>query len=251
MNRKFIAVVVALFALSARSASAAIACTNLTASGSGAGSSKATASVAPTANNIVLVFINTSSTNDITSVTGASMTWVEVADITYDSGNRRETLYRGMSASPGSGALTLNAAGSQSAWAWSIFQCSGVLTTGSNGADAIVANASSMTAGSVTSGTTTSTGCSVTLSALSNVNNASVGHTHQSGSGSAVSVGSGYTAIGTFGNLLTGEWLAPGSTTVNFTWSSRVATYVCGAVELAADTSGVVSVNRGLLLGVK
>lgn len=118
-----------------------------------------TASVSPTANRLILVsvhsYINTGSTNPPQPiVTGNGITYSLVKEQNVDtSGTDRATmwLFRGMSGSPSSGAITIDFSGvTQSATSWSVNQSSNdVDTTGTNGSGAIVsANTVGATAGS-------------------------------------------------------------------------------------------------------
>ena len=110
-------------------------------------SSYATASISPTADNLVLAFVNqvtgiAASGSNVPTCSGAGMTWVEVATQSYDSENPdrgRVTMFRALDASPGSGALTFDFGGETQARAsWGIIEFSNVDTGGADGADAIV-----------------------------------------------------------------------------------------------------------------
>ena len=110
-------------------------------------SAYATASISPTADNLVLAFVNqvtgiAASGSNVPTCSGAGMTWVEVATQSYDSENPdrgRVTIFRALDASPGSGALTFDFGGETQARAsWGIIEFSDVDTGGADGADAIV-----------------------------------------------------------------------------------------------------------------
>jgi hypothetical protein len=230
---------------------AAIACSELTQSSAATGISKTTASISPTANELILVYVSTTGqAGGTVSASGASMTWDRIGNYWWDtSSDRYATILRAQSASPGSGALTLTATSSASGWFWAIWSCSGTLV-GNNGADAIIANANSLTSNAganVTSGSTT--GLSVTLSALSNANNATFGFARTNGS-ITVSAGSGYTGIGT-STSYKGEYKTTGSTTVNVTWSNAVVIAGLVGLEVAPASGGTAAPNRGTLLGVR
>lgn len=110
-------------------------------------SSYATASISPTADSLVLAFVNqvtitAASGSNTPTCTGAGMTWVQVATQSYDSENPdrgRFTMFRALDASPGSGALTFDFGGETQARAsWGIIEFSNVDTGGADGADAVV-----------------------------------------------------------------------------------------------------------------
>ena len=110
-------------------------------------SSYATASISPTADSLVLAFVNqvtatAASGSNTPTCSGAGMTWVEVATQAYDSENPdrgRFTMFRALDASPGSGALTFSFGGETQARAsWGVIEFSNVDTGGADGADAVV-----------------------------------------------------------------------------------------------------------------
>ncbi|HKA58466.1 MAG TPA: Ig-like domain-containing protein, partial [Gemmatimonadales bacterium] len=103
-----------------------------------------TASISPSPNTLVLVGvmgIRTFGASPSPIVTGGGMsTWTEVASVVFDSipfVQRRMTVYRAMSAAPGSGPLTITFNGNQSNAQWIVTQWTGVETSGVNGAGAI------------------------------------------------------------------------------------------------------------------
>ena len=110
-------------------------------------SSYATASISPTADSLVLAFVNqvtatAASGSNVPTCSGAGMTWVQVATQAYDSENPdrgRFTMFRALDAAPGSGALTFSFGGETQARAsWGIVEFENVDTGGADGADAIV-----------------------------------------------------------------------------------------------------------------
>ncbi len=125
----------------------AVAATLLTSSIDGVDrTSYTTASIAPTANNLVLAVIASYGDFGITSpvvdaLTGVSMTWTQVGTLqTNDSSVYLDqlTIFRALSASPGSGALTIDfGTDAPEIVAWSVVQFSGIDTSGTNGANAI------------------------------------------------------------------------------------------------------------------
>src|SRR5438132_12326875 len=115
----------------------AIVNTNLTSGGNGSGFSNSdnTASIAPSANQLVLAWVAhdvTSGTPNTPTLTGCSLTWVLVA--TAVSGITRISLFRALGAAPTTGAVTIDFGGqTQNEEHWSISQFAGVNTGGTNG----------------------------------------------------------------------------------------------------------------------
>lgn len=103
-----------------------------------------TASITPTANKLILAscvteFSTTCPT--VPTLSGCGLTWVENDTICWDNGGttRRTTMFRAMGSSPTTGALTFDLSSeTQDTCSWSIVEWDTVVTTGSNGADAIV-----------------------------------------------------------------------------------------------------------------
>jgi hypothetical protein len=96
-----------------------------------------TASVSPAASTPVYVCVwNNRATPTLPTVTGAGITWVQEETLVFDT-TRRVTVFRGLNASPSAGALTIDFGGlSQTACAWSVVQCAGADTSGSDAAGA-------------------------------------------------------------------------------------------------------------------
>jgi hypothetical protein len=148
------------------------------------GSSFDTSSVSPTANALVLVTVWSypqSGSDPPSSVSGAGLTFTQI-----DS-TRANTLvmsvWRALGASPSSGAITVAFAGSQYVCLVSVDEFTGVVTTGTNGADAVV-----QTAGNAT-------GATVNLSAFASANNAAFGAVGYYTDGYS-DAGSGFTPLG-------------------------------------------------------
>lgn len=128
------------------------------------------------------------------TATGCNLTWVEVLSVNYDAtgSQKRLTALRAMGSAPSSGVIAIDFAGqTQSDVLWFLDELSGVDTSGSNGAGAVVQSKSNFNTG----------GANLTLTvtldnAFSNVNNASYGSI-VFGQGSPVveSPGSGFTKI--------------------------------------------------------
>lgn len=136
--------------LLAQPALAAVSCSLLTSGSSGANTDiYATASITPTANQLILLAVDNArnaaaacTTADITGVTGNSLTWVKINEQCFsDAGapTHMVTLYRTMGASPTTEAVSINYGGNaQNSAAWVVLDCSGTDTTGTNGSGAVV-----------------------------------------------------------------------------------------------------------------
>ncbi len=198
-------------------------------------------SLSPSANNLILVWItNTrSSSPTVPTFTGNGLTWVQVATVTWGSSGSptaRTTLFRAMGSSPATGINSIDFAGNtQTGVAMSMIQFNNVDITGSNGANALVQSVTGRT-----DSASSTAGLSLTLAALGNVANASVGgFSNFINSATSISPGSGYTASSGTTYLapsisLRAEWKSAGSTIVNVTQSGT--SHIGGiAVELKAD----------------
>lgn len=129
-----------------------------------------TASIAPTANRLVLATIAHSAggTQPVPSLSGGGMTtWTQVNTVEIN-GFVRVSVFRALQASPSSGALTITFSSAQDRCGWSINEFAGIDITGANGANAIAQSAVAAVTGS---GTTVS----ATLGAFANPNNATFG----------------------------------------------------------------------------
>lgn len=116
-----------------------------------AGTGTATASIAPTADALVLVSVSVAydstpsgwngfdgAARNVFTLTGNGLTYVRVGSIQY--GSRRATeLFRAMGASPSSGAISIACSnlGIVRDIAWIVQEFTGVITTGSDGEDAV------------------------------------------------------------------------------------------------------------------
>ncbi len=139
------------------------------------GTSIATASIAPSANSLVIATIGTGKAappQNTPTLTGAGMTWVQVRDFLYDDAGvvRRLTQFRALDSSPGSGALTFDFGGqTQDSFVWTVVEFDNVDTSGTNGSGAVVQEAQfPATVGS-------HTGTTVVLSAFSGNRNVTYG----------------------------------------------------------------------------
>jgi hypothetical protein len=155
-----------------------------------------TASIAPAANALVTIAVigHTSGTASVDPiVTGGGMSsWVAVASITLDpiaTPHKRMTIFRAMSAAPGSGPITINfAATTESNAAWIVSQWTGVNTTGTDGSGAIGQVLQTVRADGVTS-------ISATLGALGSPSNVAYGVVGTNGSALGINPGGSFTEI--------------------------------------------------------
>lgn len=222
----------------------AIVISNLTAGvNTSTASSFNTASVSPSANNLILLSVScrrTDSTQPVApTVTGNGLTWVKVNEIYFDTDSTsRKSLFvfRAMGSSPSSGAITMDyGAQSITQTTWQVNQASGVDTSGTNGSGAIVQSATNKD--EVSGGGT----LTVTLSAFSNSNNATFGAFACDTVGAGPTVGSGFTMIGSNddqSNTVSqsgSEWKSTNDTSVDMTFASAAGAKMGGiAVEIKA-----------------
>ncbi len=133
-----------------------------------------TAAIAPAPNALITVAVmghNSTAAVASPTLSGGGMTaWTEVATISFDAvatPHKRLTIYRAMSAAPGSGPLTITFSSSQSHCQWIVSRWDGVDITGVNGAGAIGQTGS--TRGDAVNG------LAVPLAAFGNANNVAYG----------------------------------------------------------------------------
>ena len=153
-----------------------------------------TASIAPAPNALILLAVvghRSYGANPSPVVTGGGMTaWEEVATVTFDpigSPMKRVTLYRAMSASPGSGPITITFAGNVSNAQWIVSQMDGVDIAGTNGSGAIVQTGSAR-ADAVS-------GLAIPLATFETTRNAAFGIFGVASSVATVTPASGFTEI--------------------------------------------------------
>lgn len=211
-----------------------------------------TASITPSANKLILLAFASRADAvqpTVSSVTGCSLTWVEIAHIDYDtSGSRRSLfLYRAMGSSPSSGAITITWGGTQTAKTWVVDEVTGMDTSGTDGSGAIVQSATNKDE------TGSATSLTVTLGAFGSVNNATYGAFGTDGN-PLPTAGSGFTtlatAVSTTDVRTTSEWQSGNDTSVDMSFASAVL--VGGvAIEIKeAVAGGLVSLISRALLGV-
>ena len=193
-----------------------------------------TASITPTANNLVIAVINNRATDpnaDDPSLSGNGMTWVEITNVLWSATNRRLTMLRAMGASPSAGAVTITFNNTQTDCHWSIFEFAGVDTSGTNGSGAVVQSATN-TDNPITSLT-------VTLAAFgSATNGAASGFVHNAAEASTPDTD--WTEIHDLNGTAVGletQWRATSDTTAAASWatSSRGAGI---AIEIKEEVAG-------------
>ena len=199
-----------------------------------------TATIAPAPNALITVAVlghNSTSAAPSPTLTGGGMTgWTEVASITFDAvatPHKRLTIFRAMSASPGSGPLTITYSASQSDCQWIVSQWDGVDISGLNGAGAVVQTGSNR--GDAVAG------LAVTLAALGDPGNVAYGVFGVSKNAVAVTPGSGFTEIAEQPSGestpadLEAEW-ATNDNTIDASWASLNGAGL--GVEIKSATGG-------------
>jgi hypothetical protein len=185
-----------------------------------------TASIAPAPNALVTVVVLGHRTYGAVSPTlsgGGMSSWTQVASVDFDTFGvplRRLTIFRAMSASPGSGPITITFSGNVSNTQWIVSQWTGVETSGVNGAGAIVQTGSA--AADAVNGLTT------TLAAFGNANNVAYGVFGINSNVLAITPGAGFTEIAEqpSGENTPGDLMAQWATNLNAitaTWTTKNA----------------------------
>jgi hypothetical protein len=181
-----------------------------------------TASISPAPNTLVTIAVlsHRSTATISPTVTGGGMaSWDLVASVDFDTlalPHRRLSIYRAMSAAPGSGPLTFTFTNQVSNLEWSVSQWDGVETSGVNGAGAIVqTGATRADAGN---------GLSVGLAPFGSPANVALGAFGVNSAVAAITPGTGFSELselpaneGTRGDLQT-EW-AVNQPSVGASWS--------------------------------
>ncbi|HEY6061881.1 MAG TPA: hypothetical protein VIV10_14915, partial [Gemmatimonadales bacterium] len=183
-----------------------------------------TGAIAPAAHTLVLVAVLThqaSAAAPSPTLTGGGMTsWDIVASVAFNGATPldRLTVYRAMSAAPGSGPITITSSVTVSNCQWIVSQWGGVDDGGVNGAGATVQ--AGQTWGNAVNGLT------ALLAPLGDANNVGYGAFGVASATAVVSAGAGFTTIdqqpsgeGTTGDLFA-EWAA-NQPTVSASWTSK------------------------------
>jgi invasin-like protein/Big-like domain-containing protein/calcineurin-like phosphoesterase family protein len=202
-----------------------------------------TAPIAPAPNTLITVAVlgqNTTSAPPSPTLSGGGMTaWTEVMSVTFDAVGtplKRLTIFRAMSAGPGSGPITITSGANLSNCQWLVSQWSGVDLSGVNGAGAIVQTGSSR-ADAIG-------GLTVPLAAFGNAGNVAYGVFGVAASVVSVTPGAGFVEIGEQPSVesasadLEAEWTT-NDNTIDATWSSSLNASALGVEIKAAPTSSV------------
>lgn len=109
------------------------------------GDSATTDSISPAADTLLLAWVlisdwrgGSGEAEAPTSLTGNGLTWVKIADVTFDFIFHNLSVWRAMGAAPTSGAVTIQMPDDDQIIQWAIDQYSGVDITGSDGENAVV-----------------------------------------------------------------------------------------------------------------
>jgi hypothetical protein len=186
-----------------------------------------TVSIAPAPNALVTVVVtthNATAAAPVPTLSGGGMaSWDVVATTTYDAvgtPKKRITIFRAMSASPGSGPITITSSATLSNCQWIVSQWNGVDGSGTNGSGAIVQTASNA-ADAVTT-------LATPLAAFANPNDVAYGVFGVNSNVVAITPGAGFTEIdeqpsteSTAADLFA-EW-AVNLPTINASWASKNA----------------------------
>jgi hypothetical protein len=196
-----------------------------------------TASIAPAANALVTIAVighTSTAASPSPTVTGGGMSaWVEVATITFNSVAtplKRMSIFRAMSAAPGSGTITISFPTTESNAAWVVSQWTGVDQTGSNGSGAIVQTKSGSADGVSSIATT--------LAALGSANNVAYGVVGTNGSALGITPAAGFTEISEqkpaeSTNTILDALFAANQTAASASWTGAFAAAIL-AVEIKA-----------------
>ena len=198
----------------------------------------ATASISPGGSRLILAWVANVSQPEQGStptLTGNGITWVQVATVSLLSGTTtyRTTLFRGMVASPTTGAVTIDfGVDTQAVCAWAIGEWTGVDTSGTNGSGAIVQS------GTV-SNAAANTGMTVSLAAFGHPLNG-VAY----GANLDLTIEAGYTLLYNEGPPygVGTEYQHAADTTPSATWASQALTCAVAA-EIRARVLDVYAVG--------
>lgn len=190
--------------------------------------------------------VTTNSATPASSVTGAGLTFDVIDTVVYVGGFSAMTLWHALS-SGGSGSLTITPnGGDDPLMLWAVDKAEGLITTGSNGADAI-----EQFVGATSSG---STDIAATLSAFASAGNAAYAGTAMEIFGSTPTLdftaGTGFTSLGDYSQAdntnqyvdgIASEWRADEDTGVDGTWNLTADGIGIIAIELVAASGGAAS----------
>ena len=186
-----------------------------------------TASITPSANQLVLAFIfnraATGSVNTVPTLSGNGLTWVEIANVQSSFAGQTASLFRALG-SPSAGVVTIDFnAVSQDRCGWSINEFNNVDRTGTNGSGAVVQSVTGLNEAD-------NSGITLTLAAFSSVNNATYGGVR---SGLTATPGTGFTELGEDVNgVEETEWRNDNDTSVDWTWTNNTGDALAIAIEI-------------------
>ena len=201
-----------------------------------------TAAIAPAPNSLITVAVlghNSTTAPPSPTLTGGGMAaWTVVASIPLDAiatPHKRLTIYRALSATPGSGPLTITWSASVSNCQWIVSQWDNVDPSGTNGAGAVIQ--SSSTSGDATNGLTLS------LAAFADPGDVAYGAFAVNKNALAVTAGSGFTEIAQQPSAespnadLQAEW-ATNDNTIDASWTSLNAAGIGVEIKSAGGAGG-------------
>lgn len=192
-----------------------------------------TSSISPVANALVLVWVGSTTPvpTNVPTVTGGGMAWDLVETHIRGGGERRLSVFRGMSRAPSNGLLTLDFDGQeQQVVAWGVVQHTGVDTSGDNGSGAIAQTATAAAEGFQTV-------ARINLAPFSGAN-ATVGG-FLVGTDEGISPGAGFVDVfqaGQLGRRAMVEFQPGSATTVDASWP-EAAHWIGIALELRSTTN--------------
>ena len=199
-----------------------------------------TAAIAPAPNALitVAVLMRRSSGALSPSITGGGMPgWATVASLDFDTQGaptKRLTIFRALSASPGSGPVTITFSSSVSNVQWIVSQWSGVETSGTNGSGAIQQSGSAHSDGA--------TSLTVALTPFASANDVAYGVAGVAKNGSIVTPASGFTEIAEVSSGETSALqaeMAANQATIGDSWTGLTKAGMLG-VEIRAGNQGPV-----------
>lgn len=209
--------------------------------------SEDTASVSPTSNALLLLDVVGSNGGGIapdapSSITGNGLTWVQIATAAplTDGASEtwRVTRYRAMGASPSTGAITISHTTAPDQYlSWCLREYTGVVTTGSNGADAEVQTATNIG---------DSTTASVTLSAFGDAGNGADAFTVTFGT-PTITPESGWTGLtaDTTGHNKRAQWRDDNDTSPSATLSVTQDWAMLATEIAAAGADPIITADSG------
>ena len=190
-----------------------------------------TASVAPASNRLLLLTVVgrriSGGIPAAPTISGNGLTWVEIDSNAFDTIGtplQRVTVYRAMGASPSSGVVTITWPSDVDKSQWTLTEYIGIDTSGTNGSGAIVQSVSDI-------GGPISTSFSITLSAFSSAENATVG-SFGNNTSSPRAAGSGFAIVDNNTESVFQEWRNDNDTTVDYTFDNANTHHAGTALEI-------------------